>query len=75
MPARIPLDWRIEELFDFGERNDFIELTLNLEPGHAEDRAVQKDVFAAGEFGMKASAHFEEAGHPAFRWIRPLLVQ
>ena len=32
---------------------------------HAEDGAVEKDVLAAGQFGVKAGADLEQAGDPA----------
>ena len=32
---------------------------------HAEDRAVEENVFPAGEFGVEAGADFQQAGHAA----------
>ena len=32
---------------------------------HAQDRAVEVDIFAAGEFGMKAGADFQQAADAA----------
>ena len=34
-------------------------------PRHAQNGAVKKDVLAAGQVGVKASAHFEQAANPA----------
>ena len=43
-----------------GEGDDLVELSANLGAAHAEDRAVQKDVLAAGQLGMKAGADLEQ---------------
>ena len=39
---------------------------------HAEDRAVEEDVFAAGQFGVKAGADLEQAGDAAAQHDPPL---
>ena len=59
--ARVVLDRRVEELLDLGERDDLVELALDLGPPHAEDGAVQVDVLAAGELGMEAGARLRAA--------------
>ena len=41
------------------------KLALDLAPLHAEDRAVQEDVLAAGELGMEARADLEQAADAA----------
>ena len=61
MPLRIALDRRVEELLDLGEGDDLVELASDLGPRHAEDGAVEIDVLAAGELGMKAGADLEQA--------------
>ena len=38
-------------------------LLFDFRAAHAEDGAVEKDVFAPGQFRMKAGADFEQAGH------------
>jgi hypothetical protein len=43
------LDRRIEELLDLGEGDDLVEFAFDLDAAHAEDRAVQEDVFATVE--------------------------
>ena len=58
---RIMLDRRVEKLFDFGKVNDLIELPADLPLRHAEDRAVEEDVFASSEFRMKAGTDLEQA--------------
>ena len=50
----------IDIAFAAGEIDDLVELRLNLSLAHAEDGAVEEDVFAAGEFGVEAGADFEE---------------
>src|SRR5246127_1372346 len=65
------LDWRIEELLDLGEGDDLVEFAFDLDPAHAEDRAVQEDVFATGQFGMKSGANLEQAGHTASKYHPP----
>src|SRR5690606_3665565 len=54
-----------EEVGDFGEIDDLVELAGDLGAGHAEDGAVEVDVFAAGEFGMEAGADLEERADAA----------
>ena len=65
MPLLIALDRRIEKLLDLGKGDDLVKLAHDLGAGHAEDRAVEKDVLAAGQFRMKAGADFEQARDPA----------
>ena len=45
---------------DARELDDVVELAANLGAPHAENRAVQIDVVAAGQLGMKARADFEQ---------------
>src|SRR5688572_18212031 len=59
------LHWRIDEFFDFGERNDLIELAFNFPATHTEDCAIKSCVFPPGKFGMKAGSHLEERTHSA----------
>jgi len=56
----VTLDRRVEEFVDGGELDDVIELLEDFASAHAEDGAVEEDVFAAGEFGVEACADFEE---------------
>ena len=46
---------------DFGEGNDLVEFPTDLALRHAEDRAVEKDVFPAGQLRMKAGANLQQA--------------
>src|SRR5215475_853061 len=59
--AGIALDRRIDETFDFGEGDDLVELPVYFAAPHAEDRAVQVNVLAPAQLGMKSRADFEQA--------------
>ena len=50
---------------DLGERDDLVELAVDLGLRHAEDRAVEVDVLAAGQLGVKAGADLQQRGDPA----------
>src|SRR5215472_6896721 len=59
--AGIALDRGVEEFLDVGKGDDLIEFFADLGAAHTEDRAVEIDVLAAGQFGVKAGADFEQA--------------
>ena len=63
--AAVALDRRVEELLHLGEGHDLVELRLDLAAAHAEDRAVEEDVLAAGQFRVEARADLQQAGDPA----------
>ena len=63
--AAIVLHRGIDEMLDVGEGDDLVELAVDFALAHAEDGAVQIDVFAAGELGVKAGADFEQAADAA----------
>ncbi len=63
--AGIALDGRVDELLHFGEVHDLVELALDLGAAHAQDGAVEVDVFPAGQFRMEAGAHLEQGADPA----------
>ena len=44
-------------------RDNLVKLARNLGTRHSEDCAIQEDVFAASQLGVKASADFEQAGN------------
>ena len=50
----------IDELFDFRKIHDGVETAVQLTPLHPEDRAVQIDVLATGQFRMKPRSHFQQ---------------
>src|SRR5829696_8493537 len=58
--ARVSLHRRVDEFFYLREGDYLVELPLNLCLPHAEDGAVEEDVFAAGQFGVEAGPDFEE---------------
>src|SRR5205085_9132245 len=58
--ARIAFHRRVEELIDLRERDDFIEFRHDLTSLHAEDCAVEENVFSPGELGMKSCTDFEQ---------------
>ena len=45
--AGIVLHWSVEKFLQFGKRDDFVELGNDLGLSHAENRAVEKNVFAS----------------------------
>ena len=57
----VALDRRIDEFLDAREVDDLVEPPAHLGAAHAEDRAVEEDVLAAGELGMEAGADLEQA--------------
>jgi len=64
--AGVALDGGVDEFrLDFGERDDLVEVSVDVGLGHAEDRAVEVDVFPPREFRMKACPHFKQARHVA----------
>ena len=69
--ARVALDRGVEEALDLGERDDLVESALDLGAPHAEDRAVEVDVLAAGELGVKAGADLEQRADTARETARP----
>jgi hypothetical protein len=56
----VALDGRVHELFQAGEIHDAFIFFDDLPPAQAKDRAVEKHVFAAGQFGMEAGAHLQQ---------------
>ena len=58
--ARVVLDRRVDEPLDLGERDDLVELPMDLGPAHPEDRAVQEDVLPAGQLRMETRADLEQ---------------
>src|SRR5205823_493536 len=63
--ARITLHRSIEEFFDLGEGDDLIEFFLNFGACHSEDRAVEKNIFPAGQLRMKTGSNFKKSADPA----------
>lgn len=61
----VVLDGHVHEALEFGEGDDLGEEMVDVARGEAEERAVEIDVFEAGEFGMEAGAEFEEGADAA----------
>src|SRR5436309_11409173 len=64
--AGVEFDGGVEEFFGFGEGDDFVEFFGDFGAFHAQDGAVEVDIFAAGEFGVEAGADFQQAADAAF---------
>src|SRR5262245_39171550 len=62
--AAVPLHWSVEELLYVGEGDDLVELSLDLEPLHSQDGAVEEDVLPPSQLGMKSCSHLEQACDP-----------
>src|ERR1035437_3392697 len=62
--AGIALDRGVEKSFHFGKGDNFIKFTFNLGLAHAQDRAIEIDVLAPSQLGMKAGADFQQTRHP-----------
>ena len=58
--ARIVLDGHVDEGLDPGERDDLIEPAFDLAPSHAQDGAVDDDVFPPQRSPVKAGADLEQ---------------
>ena len=59
--ARIGLHRLIDEVADLGEGRDILVALVDLPRGQPENRAVQVDVVAAGEFRVEAGARVPAA--------------
>ena len=58
--ARVVLHRSVDEALHLGECHDLVELAGDLLAAHAQDAAVEIDVFAARQFRMKAGADFQK---------------
>ena len=56
----VALDRGFEEFLNPREVHDFIEFGLDFMAVHAEDGAIEEDVFASGKFRVEASANLKE---------------
>ena len=62
--ARVALHRRVDELADLGERDDLVELSVDLGLSHAEDGAAEIDVLEPGELLVEAGADLEQRPDP-----------
>src|SRR5437667_11505551 len=58
--AAVAFHRSIQKLFDFGEGDDFVKLPADFGACHAQNGAIQKNVFAAGKLGMKTGTNLEQ---------------
>ena len=63
--AGVVLDGSVDELVDFGECDDVVELPVDVGAFHTEDRAIEVNVFAAGKLVVKTGADFEQCADAA----------
>ena len=63
--GRVGLDRRVDEVLELGKRDDLVEAVGDLALGEPEHHAVDEDVLAAGDLGMKAGAQLDERRHAA----------
>src|SRR3546814_13117281 len=63
--ARVALNRGVQKFLDLGKINDLVEFPQDFLALHAKNRSVQENIFAAGKFGMKTGADFQEAGNAA----------
>ena len=61
----VALDRGIDEFRHLGEVDDLVELLVDFLARHAEDGAIEIDVFPPGEVGHEARAHLDERGDAA----------
>ena len=64
-PAGVDLDRSVDEVAQPGEVDDAVHRRGDLTPAHAEDRAVEVDIFPAGQLRVEACAQLEHGGDPA----------
>src|SRR5215813_8083570 len=62
--ARVVFDWRINKFFYLRKGYDFVKLTINFHPPHAQDCRVEINILPPGQLPMKASAYLQERTHP-----------
>ena len=63
--GRVGLHRLVDELLDTGEREDRVELPVDLAAGQAEDRAVEVHVLPARQLRVEARTELQEGGHLA----------
>ena len=61
--AAVMLQRSVQKFGNFREGHDLVELAQDFPPLHAQNRAVQKDVLAPGQFRMESRADLEQAAH------------
>src|SRR5205814_3895592 len=64
-PRGISAHRQVDELLELGEVDDLVEVLADRRAPQAEDRAVEVDVLASREVGVKAGAELEQRADPA----------
>src|SRR5262249_38365640 len=54
-----------DKFLDFGKCNDLIKFPFDLPLAHAQDGAIEINIFRAGELGMETCADFQQAPNAA----------
>jgi len=71
----VAFDRGIDELFNFRECHDLIETGFDFLFMHAKNGAVEEDVLASGQFGVKTGAYLQQRAYAtaqlaiAFGWV------
>src|SRR5579872_1331972 len=63
--ARISLYRRIDERFDSRKIDNLVKLADNLGSAHAENGAIEEDIFTTTELGMEFGPDFEQGSGTA----------
>ncbi len=58
--CRVPAHGRVDETVDFGEGDDLVKFAGDLGAPHAENGAIEINVFTACQLRMKAAPNFEK---------------
>ena len=69
--GRVGLHRRVDEILQLRELDDLVEAPRDLALRQAEHDAVDEDVLAAGDLGMKAGAQLDQRGDAAVHRHRP----
>src|SRR5262249_22993087 len=64
-PTGVELHRRVQEALDLGEGHDLVEVPLDLDSLHPQDRAVQVDVLPPRQLRVEARADLEERADSA----------
>jgi len=59
------LDRGVDEFLNLGKGDNLVKFGVDFVPTHAQDGAVQVDVFPARQFGVKAGPDFEQRADAA----------
>ncbi len=69
--GRVPLDRRVDELFELRKGHDFIELPDNFAFAMPRNGTVQENVFAAGQVGDQTRSDLYQWRDPSLDSMRP----